>query len=151
MKASRKSIVAFLENRKLAIAGVSRDPKKFGYTVFADLQKKGYDIYPVNPEADLIDDQPCFHSVGVLPVDVKHLLIITPAKKTLEVLKEAVAKGIDHIWIQQKSDTPEAVDYLKDKEVNLVYKQCILMWTEPVTGFHKFHRTIKKLVGALPK
>ena len=151
MKTSLKSIKAFLENRKLAIAGVSRDPKKFGYTVFADLRKKGYEIYPVNPEADLIDDQPCFHSVGVLPVEVKHLLVITPAKKTLEVLKEAVAKGIDNIWIQQMSDTPEAIQYLKDKDVNLVYKQCILMWTEPVSGFHKFHRTIKKFFGALPK
>ena len=151
MKASRKSIEAFLENRKLAIAGVSRDKKKFWYTVFSELRKKGYEVYPVNPEADLIDGQPCFHSVSALPVEVKYLLVVTPSKNTLEVLKEAIAKGIDNIWIQQMSDTREAVEYLEDKEVNLVYKQCILMWTEPVTGFHKFHRTIKKFFGALPK
>ncbi|MEI8005167.1 MAG: CoA-binding protein [Bacteroidota bacterium] len=151
MKASRKSIEAFLENRKLAIAGVSRDKKKFGYTVFSELRKKGYEVYPVNPEADLIDGQACFHSVSALPVEVKYLLVVTPAKNTLEVLKEAIAKGIDNIWIQQMSDTKEAVEYLKDKNVNLIYKQCILMWTEPVTGFHKFHRSIKRFFGALPK
>jgi len=150
MKTSRKSIEQFLEGRKLAIAGVSRDPKKFGHVVYLDLKKKGFEIYPVNPETDTIEGQPCFHSVSALPGDVKNLLVITPKNNTLEVVKEAMDKGFDNIWIQQMSDTREALDYLKDKPVNLVSKQCILMWTEPVSGFHKFHKTMKKIFGALP-
>lgn len=151
MKTSRKSIEKFLESRKLAIAGVSRDPKKFGHAVYLDLKKKGFEIYPINPDVDFIDGQPCFHSVNALPIDVRNLLILTPKNKTLEVLTEAIAKGIDNIWIQQMSETREALDYLKDKQVNLVSKQCILMWTEPVSGFHKFHKTLKKIFGALPR
>ncbi len=150
MKTSRKSIEQFLEGRKLAIAGVSRDPKKFGHVVYLDLKKKGFEIYPVNPETDTIEGQPCFQSVSSLPADVKHLLVITPKNNTLDVLKEAIGKDIDNIWIQQMSDTREALDYLKDKQVRLVSKQCILMWTEPVSGFHKFHKTLKKIFGALP-
>ncbi len=150
MKTSRKSIEQFLEGRKLAIAGVSRDPKKFGHVAYLDLKKKGFEIYPVNPETDIIEGQPCFHSVSALPGDVKNLLVITPKNNTLEVVKEAMDKGFDNIWIQQMSDTREALDYLKDKPVNLVSKQCILMWTEPVSGFHKFHKTLKKIFGPLP-
>ena len=150
MKTSRKSIEQFLEGRKLAIAGVSRDPKKFGHVVYLDLKKKGFEIYPVNPETDTIEGQPCFQSVSSLPADVKHLLVITPKNNTLDVLKEAIGKDIDNIWIQQMSDTREALDYLKDKQVRLVSKQCILMWTEPVSGFHKFHKTLKKIFGSLP-
>ncbi|MCX6241613.1 MAG: CoA-binding protein [Bacteroidetes bacterium] len=151
MKTSRKAIEAFLESKKLAIAGVSRDPKKFGHVVFTDLKKKGFELYPVNPGIDFIDGQPCFHSVRALPADVRHLLIVTPKIKTLEIVKEAIEKGINNIWIQQMSDTTEALDYLKDKQVNLINKECILMWADPVSGFHKFHKTIKKIFGALPK
>ncbi|MCX6282498.1 MAG: CoA-binding protein [Bacteroidetes bacterium] len=151
MKTSRKSIESFLAGRKLAIAGVSRDPKKFGHTVYLDLKKKGFELYPVNPVADFIEGTPFFHSVSALPIDVKHLLLVTPKSKTLEVLKEAIAKGIDNIWIQQMSETREALDYLNDKQVSLVAKQCILMWTEPVSSIHKFHRNIKRFFGALPK
>jgi len=151
MKTTRKSIEKFFEDRKIAIAGVSRDPKKFGHVVYLDLKKKGFEIYPVNPGIDFICGQPCFHSVSDLPPDVRRLLILTPKNKTLEVLTKAVEKGIDTIWIQQMSDSKEALDYLKDKKVNLVTKQCILMWSEPVSGFHKFHRTIMRFFGALPK
>lgn len=151
MKTSRKSIEEFISAKKIAIAGVSRDPKKFGHTIFADLQKKGYEIYPVNPAIDEIGGVTCYHSVSQLPQEVRHLLILTPKNKTLEVLKEAFAKGINNIWIQQMSDTPEALDYAKGKPINLVAKQCILMWTDPVSGVHKFHKTIMKIFGALPK
>jgi len=135
----------------MAIAGVSRNPKKFGHTVYTDLKKKGYEIFPVNPEADKIDGLECFHSVSELPSDVRHLLIFTSKDKTLGVLKEAFAKGINNIWIQQMSDTPEALAYAREKQLNLIAKQCIFMWTDPVSGIHKFHRTLKKFFGGFPK
>jgi len=34
------------------MVGVSRNPKKFGYTAFKVLKEKGMNIIPVNPEAD---------------------------------------------------------------------------------------------------
>jgi len=47
--ATKKQIEEFLESKNLAIAGVSRDKKKFGYRVFEDLTSKGYNAYPINP------------------------------------------------------------------------------------------------------
>jgi len=151
MKTSKKSIEKFLEARKMAIAGVSRNPKKFGVTVYKELKAKGYIVFPVNPNADLIEGEACFHSVSALPLDVRNLLVITPRDQTIQVVKEALAKGIDNIWIQQMSETKEVLDYLKEKDVNLVYKECIMMWSEPVKSIHKFHRWILKFFGKLPK
>lgn len=151
MKTSKKSIETFLESRKMAVAGVSRNPKKFGFTVYKDLKEKGYQVYPINPNLEQLDGNPCFHSVSALPLDVRNLLIITPKTQTLQVVKEALEKGIDNIWIQQMSETREVLDYLKDKELNLVVKECILMWMEPVSSIHKFHRNILKFFGRLPK
>jgi predicted CoA-binding protein len=47
---TKKIIEEFLGPRKLAIAGVSGNSKKFGYLVFRDLKANGYEVYPVNPK-----------------------------------------------------------------------------------------------------
>jgi predicted CoA-binding protein len=151
MKPTRKAISDFLSSRKLAVAGVSRDPKKFGYEVFKSLREKGFEVFPVNPDADLIDGTPCFKDIASLPVNIHNLLIVTKKSVTEELVRQALTKGIDHIWIQQGSSTPQAIALTKAHKVNLVTGQCIFMHTEPVTGVHKFHRTIRKLFGLMPK
>ena len=151
MKTSKASIDAFLSTRKIAIAGVSRDPKKFGFLVFKQLKEKGFEVYPINPGADNIAGTPCFRSVSALPLNVHSLVVLTPKKQTKDVVAEAMAKGIDNIWIQQMCDTPEAIELTKAHPVNLITKECILMHTDPVTGIHKFHRNIKKLFGLYPR
>jgi predicted CoA-binding protein len=151
MKATRASIEAFLSSPRIAIAGVSRDPKKFGYQVYKELKDKGLDVYPVNPETDTIQGTPCFRSVAVLPLNVHSLLIVTSKKKTREVVAAALAKGIDNIWIQQMSETPEALELAKSQPVNLVTGECILMHTDPVKGVHRFHRAIRTFFGRMPK
>ncbi len=151
MKATKAAIDSFLAIRRVAVAGVSRDPKKFGHLVFKQLKEKGFEVYPINPESDQIGGVQCFHSVSALPLNVHSLLIITPKKQTKSVVTEAVAKGIDNIWIQQMSDTPEAIELAMSHPINLVTGECILMHLDPVTGIHKFHRTVKKLFGLYPR
>ncbi len=152
MKASKASIDSFLSTRKVAIAGVSRDPKKFGHVVFKMLKEKGFEVYPVNPGTDNIAGVPCFRNVSALPLSIHSLVIITPKSQTREVVAEAISKGIDNIWIQQMSDTVEAVELAKTQpSLNLIAKECILMHIDPVTGIHKFHRSIKMFFGLYPK
>ena len=151
MKTSKASIASFFSSRKIAIAGVSRDSRKFGYQVFNLLREKGFDVYPINPGTDHIAGIPCFRSVGALPTDVRSLAIITPKSQTRDIVAEAITKGINNIWIQQMSDTPDAIALTKTHPINLITKECILMHASPVTGIHKFHRNIKGLFGLLPR
>ncbi len=155
--ASIKSIVSlntihkFLQPKKLAIAGASRNPKKFGGTVLKELTEKGFDVYPVNPNATEIQGHKCYPSVSDLPVDVKHLLIVTPKKETVVVAKQAATNKMEMIWIQQMSETPEAIDTIRDAGISLITKKCILMFADPVKGPHNFHRFFVKLFGRYPR
>ncbi|MEI6898319.1 MAG: CoA-binding protein [Bacteroidota bacterium] len=150
MKADKTAIDAFFSAKKIAIAGVSRDTNKFGHSVFNALTERGFDIYPINPNTNSLGGIPCFQRVRDLPSDVVNLLILTPKAQTSGIIEEAIRKGITNIWIQQMSETPEAVKIAQNHGVKLVYGQCILMWADPVKGFHKFHKSIKKLFGLLP-
>ncbi len=150
-KVSLHDIQQFLDSKRIAIAGVSRNPKKFGYQIFSHLKMQGYELFPINPSADSIDAIQAYSNVSELPAEVKHLVIITPKKETEKIVMDAIVHGIDHIWIQHMSGTPDAIRIAKEAEVKLVTGQCILMWSDPVKGIHKFHKIMMKLFGRLPK
>ena len=86
-----------------------------------------------------------------MPNPDKPVSAVTPKNQTRDIVAEAITKGIDNIWIQQMSDTPEAIDLTKNHPVNLITKECILMHLDPVTGIHKLHRSILKFFGKYPK
>ena len=144
-------ILKFLEPKKMAIAGASRNPKKFGGAVFKELKAKGFDLYPVNPNADEIQGVTCYKSVADLPDDVTHIYIVTPKAETQKIVDAAIKKGVKMIWIQQKSETPEAVKTGEDAGIPVISKKCMLMFADPVGGPHAFHRLFTKLFGGYPK
>ena len=65
--ATLKQIENFLGAEPIAMAGVSRNPKKFGFTAFRELKEKGMNIIPVNPHADLIHGVKAFPDVNRCP------------------------------------------------------------------------------------
>jgi predicted CoA-binding protein len=151
MKVRKQQIIDFLSGRKLALAGVSRDPNKFGNKVFKDLSKNGYSIVPINPNASDIDGVKCYGSVNELPADIDSLLIMTPKAMTDNILREAISKGIKNIWVQQMSETSDTLKIAEEYQKEIIFGKCIFMFAEPVAGFHKFHRTLLKIFGAIPR
>jgi predicted CoA-binding protein len=151
MKVTKKDIEKFFEPGKLAVAGVSRNPKKFGYGVFKELLNKGYKVIPVNPKADEIEGVKCYHSISEIPGEMKSLLIVTPREQTDGILREAINKGFSNIWVQQMSETEDTIKIAEEYQVDIIHRKCIYMFAEPVAGIHKFHRTIVKIFGRLPK
>lgn len=148
--ASLAAIESFLSTKKLAIVGVSRNPKKFGRHVYNALKKKEYTVFGVNPNAVDLDGDTCYPDIKSLPSEVDRVFIVTPPEETAESVKQALDRGITNIWIQQRSDTGEALELLKGKDANLIHNQCILMYAAPVKGPHRFHRFINKVFGKYP-
>ena len=147
---SLKQINQFLDNQPIALVGVSRNPKKFGYTAYKELKEKGMKIIPVNPETDEIMGEKTYRTVSTLPPEVRGIIVMTKKDKTASVVKEAVAKGIKEIWIQQMADSKEALSELKGSDINLITGECILMHYKP-HSIHKFHRNLKKFFRLFPK
>jgi uncharacterized protein len=143
---TRNTIDLFLNDEPIAIAGVSRDPKKFGNIVYQTLKNKGYKIIPINPNKGEIEGIPFVQSISELDTSVQKLLIVTNKKDTLKVTEEAISKGIKNVWIQNGCESKEALTLAKTHNINLVSKACILMYSNP-TGFHKFHQIITKFFG----
>jgi len=146
MKGNYKQIEAFLKSSKIAVVGISRTKEKFGNQVMEQLLKKGYEVVPVHREITEINGLKVVANITELPDDVHALCLIVPAKATDQLLKEALSKGIKHIWIQQFSDGPETADIVKGSDANIITGRCVFMYTQP-EGVHRFHERVNKLFG----
>ena len=51
----RQLIDDFLAQKRIAVVGVSRNPRDFTRTMFNEFIRRGYDAVPVNPNAAEID------------------------------------------------------------------------------------------------
>lgn len=145
-----EQIEEFLASEPIAMAGVSRNPRKFGFAAFKELKEKGMNIIPVNPYAEEINGSKVYNDIKSLPDDVRGLIIMTRKNQTAEVIKEAKLKGIRQIWIQQMAESKEALKELEGSDINYVTKECILMHYKP-NGIHKFHSALRKFFGRFPK
>jgi predicted CoA-binding protein len=147
---SREIIDLFLYDKKLAIAGVSHNPKKFGHILFKTAKEKGYSVTPINPRGGLIDGVQCVESVSKINDEIHNLLIATHKKDTAKVMEEAIAKGIRNIWIQNGCESEEAIKLGRENNVNLVSNLCFLMYAWP-KGIHKLHQTLARWFGKYVK
>ncbi len=147
---TQKQINEFIASEPIAMVGVSRNPKKFGFTAFRELKEKGMNIIPVNPHSSEIHGVKVYPDIKSLPAEVKGLLIMTQKSSTAGVVREAREKGIKQIWIQQMSESQEALKELDGSGINFISGQCILMYYKP-HSIHKFHGRLKKFFGRWPK
>lgn len=87
-------LAALLSPRSVAVVGASRSPMKIGHTIFANLQRAAFPVYPINPRSNNIQGHQCYPDLSSLPEIVDLAIIATPARYALEPAKEAVELGV---------------------------------------------------------
>lgn len=145
-----KQIEEFIAAEPIAMVGVSRNPKKFGFAAFRELKEKGMNIIPVNPHTELINGVKTYPDLKSLPDGVKGLIIMTRKSQTAGLVRDAREKGLKQIWIQQMSESKDALKELESSGINYISGQCILMHYKP-HSIHKFHGNLKKFFRSFPK
>lgn len=150
MNESQAEIYDFLAQRSLAVAGASRSGKKMGNAILKVLKEKGYNVFPIHPEAESLEGTQCYHSLESLPEKVGGIVICLPSIQTEKVLAEALSAGIGRVWMQQGAESYAALRFCEKNGIQAVHGRCLLMFVEPVESIHKFHRWIWKLLGKYP-
>ena len=119
---------AFFSSTAFGVAGASTNRDKFGNKVLRCYQQNNHKVYGINPRATEIEGALCVASVGDLPDEVQSISIITPPAITEQVVKEAIAKGIQNIWMQPGAQSPAAVEECRKQGINVIADgSCILV------------------------
>ena len=148
---SRKSVEEFLSQKKIAVVGVSRKRNKFGNIIYRELKKKGYRVYPVNPNTNNIEQDICYPDLFSLPEKIDAVIINVPPSQTEKVVREVKGAGINKVWLQQGSQSDKAVNYCEQNGIECISNECILMFAEPAGFMHRAHRWVWGVLGKLPQ
>ena len=141
-------INGFLEDRAMAIAGLSRTGKKFGNIAYKTLTGKGFSLYPLHPKTQEIEGIKCYASLTELPQDVKNLLLVVPASQSEAIVQQVPESSIKRVWMQQGAESDTAIRFCHEHDILVIHSQCILMHAEP-KGIHKLHHWLSGMFGKL--
>lgn len=151
MKASKAAVDSFIAQKTLALVGASRSGRKFGNAIYRELRAKGYRVLAVHPSAERIEGDPCWPTLAALPEPVGGAVVVVPPVAAHTVVQEAAAARIPRVWLQQGSESPEAVEAARAAGLEVVSGHCLLMFVEPTGWFHRVHRTLWGWLGKLPR
>jgi predicted CoA-binding protein len=148
---TKHDIQEFLSQKTIAMAGLSRNEKAMSATVNKELKAKGYRVLPVNPSAESIGGEKCYPNLAALPEKVGGVLVFTQPAESEKVVRDAAAKGITRVWLQQGAESQAAVSFCLQNNMQVVSGKCIMMFAEPVSSIHGVHRWFASVFGQLPK
>lgn len=149
MTTTQADIDNFLACQRIALVGVSRNPKDFSRELFRELCRRGYAVVPVNPVVSEIEGRPCFPSVREVDPPVEGALLMTPPFETERVVRECVLSGVPRVWMHRGAGrgavSPEAVAFCRANGIRLVEGYCPFMFLPRASFFHRVHGFFLKL------
>jgi predicted CoA-binding protein len=152
--ASKRAIDSFLSCRRIAVVGVSRDPKDFSRAVLRAFVERGYDVVPVNAAGGEVDGHRSARWVGEVQPPPEAALLLTPPAATGQVVRECADAGVKRVWMHrgagQGAVSPEAVALCRERGIEVVDGECPFMFLPDTGWFHGVHRFFKRLGGRLP-
>jgi len=150
-----KSVEAFLQGERLAVAGVSRNPRMPANAIFRRLRDSGHEVFAVNPKAPEVEGVRCYQDLLSIPEPVDGVVIATPPAASIDVVRDCKTKGIENVWFHRSfgdgSVSDEAVAECKNLGINCIVGGCPMMFSEPVDIAHKFMRWWLQRSGRVPK
>ena len=119
-------IKEFMAQKRFAIVGATNNTKKYGYEIFKNLTKRGYEVYPVNPKLKELEGVRCYPSLTDIPVRVDVVDFVVPPPVTEATLKECKRLGLDRIWLQPGSESEAAIAFCHENKLRVVHDICVM-------------------------
>ena len=115
--------------KKIAMVGVSNDPKKASTIVMKYMQKYGFKVYPVNPKAKgkKILGEEVFEKIIDIKDQVDIVDVFRPSKEALDIAEDTIKIGAKVLWLQLGIRNEEAKLLVESKNIYYVEDKCTKM------------------------
>jgi uncharacterized protein len=110
--------------RRIAVVGLSPDPRRTSHGVAAALQREGYEIVPVNPNADEVLGERAYPALADVPGEIDLVDVFRRREHLEDVARQTADRGaVSGLWLQLGLRSPEAreialgagLDYVEDR------------------------------------
>ena len=154
MVTARDLVDDFLAQRRIAVAGVSRDSRNPANLIFRKLRDSGHDVFPINPRATEVEGAACYPDLKSAPAPIYGVVIVTRPESTLQVVRQCSEVGIPRAWMHRSigpgSVSDAAVAHCRDRGIGVIAGGCPMMYCDPVDVAHRCMRWVLGVMGRLP-
>jgi len=152
----RQAASEFLANKRIAVTGVSRNPKGHGSNiVYQRLRERGYEVFAVNPNAEEVEGDPCYRDLRSIPGGVDAVVIGTRPETAEATMRECAELGIKHVWMHRLYGTGSVSDAAtglgRQHGITVIDGGCPLMFAPTADVGHKAMRFVFTMTGKVPK
>lgn len=150
----------FLDQKVIAVVGVS-DKRETGANLnYKTFKKRGYKVYAVNPRISTYDGAPCYPDLKSIPEKPDAVFMLTSPRVTEQVVRQCVELGIDHVWMHCQMGTkpglsarttsvsPSAVEMCRQNGIAVIPGSCPAQFLGSDIG-HTFMRRMWGWFGYL--
>lgn len=135
----------FLGSKRIAVTGVSRNPQGHGGNVVHQrLRDRGYEVFPVNPNAEDIAGEQCYHDLKSIPGGVDAVVIATRPEVAEATIRECAELGIRYVWMHRSfgpgSVSAAATEYGRRHGITVIDGGCPLMFSPASDPGHRVMR-----------
>jgi predicted CoA-binding protein len=153
---TRQAAAEFLSRKRIAVTGVSRTGQGHGSNiVYQRLRQRGYEVVAVNPNAERVENDLCFHDLKSIPGGVEAVVIGTRPETAEATIRECVELGITHVWMHRGPGTGSvneaAAEYGRQRGITVIDGGCPLMFGPTADFGHKMMRVVYTMNGHVPK
>lgn len=122
------------EAKTIAMIGCSPNIYRTSNYAARFLQERGYRVIPINPEAEEIYGEKCYHSLTNIPEDVQIDVVNVfrnskyAAEATRDVANWKEQTGQNPVvWTQLDVSSPEAEQIAEENELRYIRNKCIMV------------------------
>lgn len=119
------------------------------------MRERGYEVFAVNPSADQVEGDPCFHDLKSIPGGVDAVVIATRPEIADATMRECADLGIKHVWMHRAfgggSVSAAAAAWGREHGIRVIEGGCPLMFEPAADTGHKFMRFLLTLAGKVPR
>ncbi len=148
------TVQQFLECKRIAVAGVSRDGSQPANAIFRRLRDTGHDVVPINPNAAELEGTTCYRDVRSVPVPFEAAMIATHPDASVDVVRQCAERGVRWVWFHRSfgdgSVSPAAVDEARKLGLEAIVGGCPLMYCGSVDPFHRCMCALLRWRGRVP-
>lgn len=117
---------AILGKETIAVVGCSSTPGKDAHEIPKYLQNQGYEVIPVNPNAEEVLGRPAYDSLSEVEEGIEIVDVFRPSGEVAGIVDEALARDdTPVIWLQLGIHDDEAVSRAEAAELRVVQDRCI--------------------------
>lgn len=156
MQKMKEAASEFLTHKRVAVTGVSRTPGSHGSNVvYQRLRQRGYDVFAVNPNADTVEGDACYHDLRSIPGGVDWVVIATAPERAEATMRECAELNIQRVWMHRGpgrgSVSRSAAEYGRQHRITVIDGGCPCMFNPTADPAHRAMRVMLMVTGRVPR